>query len=379
MTRRLGVALVCLMAGGAMRAEGQSSLYGVRGVGFPGRPLSVRALSLGGGPAAFDRGSAINPATVVGFPQVTAMFVMGTEFRGYDAGGVSAGGIRTTRFPLMIVGGRAGRSVGFALSVASYAERSYDVTTVDTLMLRGTPVAVADRLISDGGIADLRGAVAWEIHPRWRVGLGLHAVNGSARLSARRTFSDSLYRSYRQDTRASFSAKGISGGVVATPMVGVQIAGVVRVDSRLDATIDSTPAGGYGLPATVTGGVLLAPAQGIRLTSTVAWRSWSNARADLRAEGAFAFDTWDIGTGIELGGAATGTSRVPLRLGFRYALLPFAATRRQAHETGFALGTGIVFAGTRGLIDVALERVLRSGSGANERAWLLSMGMTVRP
>jgi hypothetical protein len=70
---------------------------------------------------------------------------------------------------------------------------------------------------------------------------------------------------------------------------------------------------------------------------------------------------------------------VPLRLGARYATLPFSPTDEQAHEVNVSLGTGLAFAGNRGLLDLSLERAFRSGAGATERAWQVSVSLTVRP
>jgi hypothetical protein len=66
-------------------------------------------------------------------------------------------------------------------------------------------------------------------------------------------------------------------------------------------------------------------------------------------------------------------------LGVRYATLPFSPNDDQAHEIDLALGTGVSFAGNRGILDAVLERAFRSGAGARERAWQFSMSLTVRP
>lgn len=357
----------------------QVSVYAVHGIGFPGRPLSARSRALGGGSALFDPASAINPAAPIGFRRPTAMAISGTELRTYEVAGVAADGLRNTRFPLILVGGRVSRRMAFAASLATYAERTFDITASDTVILRGTPVGVSDRIVSDGGIADIRGALAWAVSARLSVGVSVHALSGSTKLQVRRTFEDSSFRSFRQEGRSSFWGLGAAAGFLWSALPGLDLGGAVRFDGGLDVTLDSVKVGEFNLPTTITGGVRLTPVPALRLTVTGQWRSWSDAAADVAAAGTTAFDTWEIGTGLELGGAATGTSRIPLRLGFRYAQLPFAPDARRPRELDFSAGTGVAFANSRGLLDVVVERVLRDGTDVRERVWQISVGMTVRP
>lgn len=369
--------LVALTAPAPLPA--QVSIYAVHGIGFPGRPLSARTRALGGGSALFDPASAINPAAPIGFRRPTAVAVSGAELRTYEVEGVAADGLRSTRFPLILAGGRISRRLAFAASLASYAERTFDITASDTTILRGTPVGLSDRIVSDGGIADVRGALAWAVADRFSVGVSVHLLSGSTKLQVRRTFDDSSFRSFQQDGRSSFSGQGAAVGFLWNALPGLDLGGAVRVDRNLEVTLDSVQVAQFDLPTTITGGVRLTPIPALRLTVTGQWRSWSDAAADVAAAGTTAFDTWEIGTGLELGGAATGASRIPLRLGFRYAQLPFAPSARQPRELDFSVGTGVAFARSRGLLDVAVERVLRDGTGVRERVWQISVGMTVRP
>jgi hypothetical protein len=66
-------------------------------------------------------------------------------------------------------------------------------------------------------------------------------------------------------------------------------------------------------------------------------------------------------------------------VGVRYATLPFAPVDEQPHELVLAAGVGGAFAQNRGLVDLAAERVTRSGAGASENAWQLTWTVTVRP
>ena len=54
---------------------GQSSQFGVRGLGIPLRPISVRATGTGGGFSLFDAESALNPASIGQVVFLNASFV----------------------------------------------------------------------------------------------------------------------------------------------------------------------------------------------------------------------------------------------------------------------------------------------------------------
>jgi hypothetical protein len=375
--RRLVAAALLAAAAHAAPLDGQTSIYGIRGLGFPGRGITPRARAMGGGLAAFDPASPVNPAAVAAFTQVTAIAVGAGDFRGYTIGASEVGGLHATRFPLMEIAGRVpGAPLGFALSMAQYSDRSYDVSVTDTVVLRGVDVQVVDRTRSAGGASDLRGALAWIPRRGLMVGVGAHLITGSAKLTVSRDFADSTYRSFRRVDEERVTGLGVSAGVLWAPVSGVQLALAGRYDTEADIALDSTPVGSIELPVSAVAGLEIRPARPLRWATTFIWRSWADADPDLDSR---AFNTWELGSGFELGGPESGASRVPLRLGARYATLPFSPTDEQAHEVNVSLGTGLAFAGNRGLLDLSLERAFRSGAGATERAWQVSVSLTVRP
>lgn len=356
----------------------QNSIFGVRGIGFPSREVSARARALGGGFAIFDPLSPLNPASAFEVPTLTGMVTSSTESRSYDVGTASASGLHQTRFPLVGLVGPAGSlPIGLRVTGGTYAERSYDLETTDTLMLRGVPVGVDDHISSKGAVADIAGAVAWRLGSHLVIGGGLHALTGSTQLKVSRDFADSSYRAYALSGVESFRGVGVDGGVLVTIARGFQLAASARLNGDLNVRIDSVQSGSVLLPASVAGGLLLAPRPALRWVTTVQWQSWSRAAPGL-ANGS-AFDTWQIGSGIELGAPESGKSKVPLRIGFRYATLPFSPTADQPHEYSVALGSGLIFARNRATIDATIERVKRSGAGVSESAWEFTFGMMVRP
>jgi hypothetical protein len=123
--------------------------------------------------------------------------------------------------------------------------------------------------------------------------------------------------------------------------------------------------------------VELAQGAAFRVAASVTWRGWSSAAADL-STGQTARDAWELGGGFEIGGPGAAFG-LPLRLGLRYATLPFTPTSDQPHELTLAGGTGLSMAAGRVRLDLTVERAARDGGGASERAWLFLLGMQVAP
>jgi hypothetical protein len=336
---------------------------------------------MGDGTAAVDPRSTVNPGAIALQRRLTVSGYFVTTGRAYEADGVSTGDLRDTRFPLAIVEGQLGSSpLSFGLSYSLYADRTYELTTSDSVLIRGEVVGVDDRLSSDGGVADLRSALGWYVSRALQVGAAVHVLSGSTRERGIRTFDDPQYVPVTQSGDVSYTGWGVSAGAVYTPFQRLRLGMSVRRDSKLEAAGTLLPAIEIQLPTTVSGGfsALLLPT--LRLSTSASWRSWAAANDDIPVgAGITAFDTWDVGTGLEFGGPDIGTSAIPLRVGVRYAQLPFSRTDEQAREIDLSAGSGFVFAGGRAMLEFALERVLRDGAGAKERAWQLSFGVVLRP
>src|SRR4026209_530780 len=86
----------------------QSSQFGARGLGFPGRSLAVRAIGRGGAFGLFHPESSQNPAAVVRLVGMTAVFSITEGFRKVKNPAGTAS-VRDTRFPQLIVAGPAER------------------------------------------------------------------------------------------------------------------------------------------------------------------------------------------------------------------------------------------------------------------------------
>jgi hypothetical protein len=362
-------------------AAAQTSVYGVLGVGFPGRPLSVRARALGGGVGAVDAFSAVNPAALALHSRLAVSGVTVTTGRRFEVGAISAEKLRDTRFPFaMLAGPIPSSALAVGISYSLYLERSYDIETTDTLTLRGEDVIVNDRLRSDGGIADVRGAVAWNVSQRFQIGAGIHLLSGSTRERLRRDFDNPIYTSVSQRGDVDYAGWAVSAGIVVTPADQVRLGMAARRDSRLQITDQLLPTFEVQLPWTLSGGVVWAPMRSLRWGVTGEYKTWSGAQSDVPDGVALSvFDTWEVGSGIEIGGPEAGGSRFPIRVGVRYGTLPFSAVDEQPTELALSMGSGVLFANNRALLEVAVQRVMRDGGGASERAWQIALGLTLRP
>ena len=372
----LAAAMTFLLVPPALSA--QNSAYGVLGIGFPSAPYSVLARSMAGGNSATDPLSFLNPGAVGLVRVLSAETATMQEFRNFSIGGVSAGGLGQNRFPFISVSAPLGPQFAYALSVNQYAERTYDLTTTSTVTLRGLPVGVTDRAASTGGIVDVRATVAVAGSPRLAAGLAGHLLSGSAKVNTTRSFSDPSYRPFTETVDASFRGFGVSAGVLATVSPTLHLGGSLRVNTRLNRTIADQSVGRVTLPVTIAGGADFRPSPLFRVAGTVAWRSWSGADADVVASGARAFNTLDAGVGVDVGGAPGGPP-VPVRVGVRYATLPFSPTAQQPHELAFSTGSALSLSGGRARLEGALERIMRSGAGVSEKSWLVTVGFVIRP
>lgn len=368
--------LISLAATVAAPLGAQVSVYSVVGFGFPAEAMGVRARSLGGGEIGVDPRSAVNPAATVSFRRLTVVATSNVARRSYEIDGTAVKGLRDTRFPFAIVGGDIpGTRFSFAASFSTYVDRTYDLSIHDTITLRGEEVAVSDRLRSSGSVIDSRFALGWIAGSALSLGLAAHVMSGSARVTAARAFADPSYNVFGQRTEEGYSGFGISAGVLANLLPGLRIGGALRTNTSLDVTRDSEPAGSVDLPFSAAGGLQLTVGPTARWSASAWWRSWSRAEGlAAQGSGVRVFDTWSVGTGIELGSAAP-----LLRGGVRYSQLPFSPTEEQPREISVAVGSGFSFAAARALADFAVERTLRDGAGASERIWQFSVAVLLQP
>lgn len=345
----------------------QDSQFGIRGLGTPGRWESVRARGTGGAFAPFDPFSPLIEASIADVRRVSAGVTNATSWRTADFGSASAS-LRASRFPAFMIAGPISSWLTLAGGFSTYLDRSFGVTTRDTVVVRGNPEPVSDEVTSDGAVTDLRIALGARVHRRLALGFALHGLTGSTRVSAIRRFDDSTtYRTSTARDEVAYHGLGGSASAMVDVNADLRLAAWARSDTHLRADIRGRTVADDDLPFSYGGGVRWRPGTEAVLAAAVAWRSWSGG--GLNAHDTF---TWSLGT--ELGSPAS-----PVRFGVRGGQMAFGPGAKAPTEFGISAGIGKQFSGGRGRLDFALERLERKGTGLNERTWTFLLGLTVRP
>jgi hypothetical protein len=378
---RRPVLLAALVLAANAPLSGQSSLFGVRGLGHPGRPQSVASLGTAGANESFDGRSAGNPASI-GLLNATVLgFTSSLAWRSTSTA-AGDGSTREHRFPHFLVGGPIpGTRLAGAVSFSNYAVRDYTLVTEGTDAPRGVPIAISDTVGSTGGINDLRVAMAWTPTHGLTLGGGVHLLTGSNRVFSVRAWEDPEYLPVRQRAELAYAGFGVSAGLVYQAGPRLHLAASVRHDGSLELERDSVAAGTIDLPLTIQGAARLRLSERIAASASAKSRSWSRADDGVVALGGVgARNTVEFAAGVEMVRNLRSPDHLPIRVGVRHGQLPFLLhADRQASETGIAVGTGLRFAGGTGGIDLSLERITRTeDESVSESAWHLSIGVSLR-
>jgi hypothetical protein len=376
--------LVGLVLSGAVPClSAQTSIFGARGLGLPGRAYSAHVWGLSGANSLFDPESNRNPASIARLLTVTAGFQIVPEWRSVEtpAGDES---VKLTQFPLFMVAGPLRSTLfGVGLSVSNYTSRDFKLVSTHSETIRGVPVDITDTLASRGGLNDIRLAVSYLAGPKLDLGAAFHVITGVNRMDQTRIFSDTSFLPSEQSAELSYAGVGLSIGAVYRPNATLGLAASLRTDNKASLDRDSTNIDAIDLPYTLAAGFQLQASSRLLAAGQATFRTWSAANSDLLEQGGpGAENTLELSAGLEYARDPRATWRRPIRLGVRYAQLPFLLTAggEKPTELGITIGTGTRFAGQRGGIDLALEKTWRSaGSSYSESGWLLILGISVRP
>jgi hypothetical protein len=373
----VAAALCC--AAPVLGAQGAVS---IQGFGYPGGELSTRALGMGGSIADFDANSPINPAALLVGTRATVYVQYDPEFRFVSGAGLNTSTV-TARFPLFLVSGKVGNSARFSLSYSSFLDRTWTNTYQDTQNVGGTRLPSTVTALSDGGIADVRGAMSWTFSPKLTIGAGVHVFPGQNRIVFGRAFPNDTtsFGAFSQTNTVNFSGSAVSFGVIATPFTHLNLAMSARYGFSMHVHQgDSTTLGDAKVPNRVSASVAFDGFGGSILSARYANEQWSALRG-LGSPGLSIFDANEFSAGLETSGPKFNSIPTAVRLGVRDRTLPFGFGTQQVHETEVNAGLGIPLSQGRAALDVTLARALRSAGNSpySETGWIISLGIAIKP
>jgi hypothetical protein len=282
------------------------------------------------------------------------------------------------RFPTFAATGRIG-PLTLGASVSTFLDRTWANSYSDSLYVAGEwhPSTVLTGV--DGALSVARVAVAYAVHPRLRLGLGLHAFTGENQTQFQRVFTDSAgLGGLAQTARLTFSGRAISGGVVYLPRDGVALAASFRSGGELSTALNDVHSATAKVPSRwgVGGSWVVVP--GATLNARIDQTRWTDLDG-LGSSNVFTFDAREIGVGADVVGPSVAGVPMMLRLGVRDRTLPFGVNGDRVPERSFSFGAGLPVARGRGQLDVALQRAVREVGVSTERSWFLSVGVGIRP
>lgn len=371
-----GLALA-LAAALANEASAQAALS-TQGFGFPTGQLSSRAWGTGGAIAEIDPLSPVNPATLAMIGTRLVNFQIEPEYRSVS----SSGGIdRTTtaRYPV-VFGAIPIRAWVLAFGSSTLLDRTSTTIFPSTEPINNSErVETTNRERIDGAMDDVRLAGAW-IPTSWlRVGLGIHGIVGHNLVATTQSFTDSTqFATFTEERLFGFSGFAASAGVQLVSKlvqggVSYRQGGNIQMSSQDTVVTKARVPNHFGASLAYTG--ITNSQIGVR----VAHDNWS-VLGPLGGPGFNAVNGWDSSVGADMAGPRFLGRTVFLRGGFRYRTLPFQADSNTVTEKSITAGFGTTFANQRALADVALIRAVRTADvPATERAWTISIGLSIRP
>jgi hypothetical protein len=361
--------LLAVLAVGAAPADAQS-LFAGRGLGLVMEPVDARGAGLGGVTLGLPRGeiSWTNPADMAGLQAPGLRAVFQYDDFSADIGGRALDG-STARFPLIMGAFPAGDRWVFSAGYGGFVDQNWAIEQRDTFTFGADSVYVIDRFSSQGGIARLRLGASYSVSAPLSIGVGVDAYTGLSQREFGRSFQEGASPSCCT-IEWRYSGFGGTAGVAYAPSEALNLSAAASFGGTLEARSDSAGIEGatFTIPTSFRAGGSARVAGNTLLAASAEWSGWSALDDELAAVGG-AQDAWSVAGGFEWEGMQLRDRPLPLRLGGRYASLPFSWSRPGA-DAGFPTeravtgGLGILLAGGAARTDLSFELGRRGGSDA---------------
>ncbi len=357
----------------------QGTLTG-QGFGYPMGGLSARSKANGAG-GEFDGQSARNPAAVVTGLRTGLYFQYDPEFRQVQQGAQTDNNV-VPRFAALGILFAAGERGAVSLSTHSLLDRTWSTQIRSGQRLGSDSVLFTETNRSSGAINETRLTYAYApFAGKVAIGAAFHLLTGENRLRLRRQFDDSLrYGTLDREITLAYSGSGFSAGAILRPVTWFSLAASARRGAGIELRVEDTLKTSASVPNRIGFAARFDAIPGVSLMASADRASWSRLNG-LGSAAASARDAWEYGVGADF--SAARSQRVVnwvYSVGYRTRELPFAAAGNPVDERLLSGGLSAPIGGGRASVDLAVLRATRQASGSvAERAWQLSVGLTVRP
>ncbi len=371
---RRGLVLAWLLAPSALSAQGS---IGSQGFGYPAGQLSAGALGAAGAGAESDPNSPINPAAITQNARYNISVQFQPEFRRTSVGGQDINSA-VMRFPTFQATGTFRRFTG-AVGVSTLLDRTWVNRYSDSLLIGGSWIPSEIQTSSAGALSDVRAAVGYVLNKHVQVGLGLHGLAGENRTEFNRVFPDTAgVGGISQSTAFGFAGTALSLGVVTIPRDGLVFAASLRTGGSMTLEENRAEVGRGRVPTRVGVGMNWLAIPGAAISARVDRTLWTQMEG-LGTNAVSIFDATELALGTDILGPKLGGTNSLVRAGVRTRTLPFGVNGDQVRERAFTFGLGLPLGRSRGQVDIAAQRALRTGGGIDERGWFVSVGFGIRP
>ncbi|MEE9208225.1 MAG: hypothetical protein V3U67_07615 [Gemmatimonadota bacterium] len=330
------------------------------GLGVPVAPTDARAAALGGAGVGLLGGSLtlLSPSDLTGIKGN----VIGLSFNPERITLVTAGGedrAKRSRIGLMQAVVPVGQWV-VGVGLRSQLDQDFLVVFPDTLRTSFGEFPFEERREHDGGISSLDISLARRVGPL-TIGVTAGPIFGALRQVLSRRFEVDptgvlpTLTPVEDFAKLTYASSRVRGGLSFEAADRFRLSGMVGWTAALEADQQETGiTQEFQMPIEVAFGGSARLSPELLVAASGGWIQWSRAKADFRSVGV-ASVLW-AGGGFEWNHLTLGSARVPLRLGYRFADLPFYPRgRQQAKETAFTFGLGLAAAGGRAVFDLSGE------------------------
>ena len=353
------------------------------GFGYPLNGVSTRAAGTAGALAEFDLLSPRNPSSLVTLNRAALAIAAEPEFRTLTYKSLKETNT-IQRIPLVMAAVRVSSRAVVSFSSAGFLDRNFTTQSTGSALIGTQVLSTKDIADVRGSVSDLRAGLGWRLSQRFSVGLGGHVFTGTNKLNLVRRFDDSTgFGRVSEASGIQFFGKALSFGGTAILPKGLSTAASYRKGFGFEVDNGDSVLTRATVPDRLSAGILYLGIPGAAFAANIDQNKWTSMQK-LGSSLLQAHDATNWSAGAEISTGKFRGTPVLLRVGTARNALPFGLNGGTVREMRFTGGAALAITNPgrdQAVIDFSIARANRtlSGSSAKEGAWMLGIGLQIRP